>query len=57
LRASADSAAAIVWRAEPGVIGRLMECARGWCLIDVKGRNGYVSTAQIWGVAADEKLP
>jgi SH3-like domain-containing protein len=57
LRASADSAAAIVWRAEPGVIGRLMECARGWCLIDVKGRNGYVPTAQIWGVAADEKLP
>ncbi|MFM9978629.1 MAG: SH3 domain-containing protein [Sphingomonadaceae bacterium] len=57
LRAAADPEAAVVWRAEPGVVGRLIECARGWCLLDVKGRNGYVATAHLWGVTADEKLP
>lgn len=57
LRASADPAAPVVWRAEPGVVGRVSQCARGWCLFDIKGRAGYVRTSHIWGTAADERLP
>jgi SH3-like domain-containing protein len=57
LRASADTKAAVVWRAEPGVVGRISQCARGWCLFDAKGRAGYIATAHIWGTAPDERLP
>ncbi len=57
LRASADAGATIVWRAEPGVIGRISQCARRWCLFDVNGRAGYIQTAHIWGAAPDERLP
>jgi SH3-like domain-containing protein len=57
LRASADAAAAVVWRAEPGVVGRISQCARGWCLFDAKGRAGFIQTAHIWGTAPDERLP
>lgn len=57
LRANADENAAVVWRVQPGVVGKISQCARGWCLFDVKGRSGYVQVAHIWGVGADEKLP
>jgi len=57
MRAAGDPSAAIVWRAEPGVVGTISQCARGWCLFDVKGRSGYIATAHIWGTAPDERLP
>ena len=56
-RASADPAAPVIWRAEPGVVGRISQCARGWCLFDVKGRAGFVQTSALWGAALDERLP
>ena len=46
----------IVWRAAPGVVGRLSKCARGWCYFDVRGRGGYVEANRLWGVATDEAL-
>lgn len=49
LRAKPEEGAAILWRAEPGVVGRISECARGWCKMDVRGRMGYVETGHIWG--------
>ncbi len=49
LREKPDSGARVLWRAEPGVVGRLSDCARGWCKIDVRGRMGYVEAAHIWG--------
>jgi SH3-like domain-containing protein len=57
LRASADVGAPVVWRAEPGVVGRISQCARGWCLFDVKGRAGFIQTVHVWGTAPDERLP
>ncbi|AYJ87269.1 hypothetical protein D3Y57_16685 [Sphingomonas paeninsulae] len=57
MRAAAAAGASVVWRAEPGVIGLLKQCDRGWCLFDVKGHNGYIEIAHIWGAAADERLP
>jgi SH3-like domain-containing protein len=46
----------VVWRVEPGVVGRLSKCARGWCHFDVRGRGGYVEANRLWGVAVDEAL-
>lgn len=54
LRAAPDPAAKISWRAEPGVVGKITDCANGWCRIDVHGRGGFIETAHIWGVDASE---
>jgi SH3-like domain-containing protein len=54
LRESPDASARIIWRAEPGVVGRLSDCARGWCKIDVRGRMGYIEASGLWGVSAGE---
>jgi SH3-like domain-containing protein len=57
LRANPDPAAPVVWRAEPGVVGVISQCAKGWCLLDVKGRQGFIEVSGLWGVAANERLP
>ena len=49
LREAPEAGARIIWRAEPGVVGKLSECARGWCKLDVRGRMGYVEAAHIYG--------
>ena len=38
---------------EPDVVGSLTQCEKGWCLFDVTGRRGYISTDDVWG---DEPL-
>lgn len=49
--------ARLLWRAAPGVVGRLSQCANGWCRFDVKGQAGYVEAGGLWGVGAGETLP
>ena len=49
LRETPNGAAKIIWRAEPGVVGKLTDCNKGWCKLDVNGRMGFVETAHIWG--------
>jgi len=53
MRDEPHSGARISWRAEPGVVGHISECEKGWCLFDVSGRRGYVRASQLWG---DEEL-
>jgi SH3-like domain-containing protein len=36
--------------AQPGVVGRLSKCAGGWCLLDVRGRQGYIRADHFWGL-------
>jgi SH3-like domain-containing protein len=57
LRQKPAADAPTVWRAEPGVVGSISQCAKGWCLFDAHGRAGYIEIAQLFGVAADETLP
>ena len=45
-----DEHSPILYRAEPGVVGRLSRCASGWCMIDVKGRRGYIRAEHLWGL-------
>jgi SH3-like domain-containing protein len=47
----------ILWRAAPGVIGRLSKCSGGWCWFDVHGRGGFVEPTRLWGVEGNETLP
>ena len=49
--------ARVVWRAEPGVVGRVSQCGNGWCRLDVKGQAGFVEAARLWGVEPTETLP
>ncbi len=49
--------ARILWKAEPGVVGRISDCSRGWCKIDVRGRMGYIETAHMFGADKKESAP
>lgn len=49
MREAPSAAAAISYRAEPGVVGRITDCANGWCMFDVKGRRGWIEADHIWG--------
>jgi SH3-like domain-containing protein len=57
LRDKPSESGTIIFRAEPGVVGRLSDCKRGWCRLDVKGRMGYIAASHIWGVDPDEAKP
>ena len=46
----------VLWRAAPGVIGRISKCAGGWCWFDVGGKAGYVEETHLWGVDPGEQL-
>lgn len=50
MRADPSGDARINWRVEPGVIGTLGDCARGWCEFAVGKRKGWVREQRLWGV-------
>lgn len=37
------------WNVEPGVVGKLGECEKNWCELDVGGRKGWVRDVRLWG--------
>ena len=47
----------LMWRAAPGVVGRISQCDDGWCRFDVKGQAAFVRTSGLWGVEPSETLP
>jgi SH3-like domain-containing protein len=49
MRDRPSETARLLFRLEPGVVGRLSGCADGWCALEVNGRRGYVATANLWG--------
>lgn len=49
MREAATDSAPVLWSAETGVVGRLGECADGWCRFDVRGREGWVRAERLWG--------
>jgi len=42
--------------AEPGVIGRLMECREDWWRLEVAGTRGWLKRSEFWGVYPDEAV-
>lgn len=57
LREKPEDAGRIVFRVEPGVVGRISDCIGAWCKLDVTGRSGYVRTDHIWGTDPGETVP
>lgn len=54
LRRSPEATADAVARVEPGVIGRLIECAPEWCRLEIAGERGWLRRSELWGVLPDE---
>jgi SH3-like domain-containing protein len=50
-------AAAVIARAEPGVIARLDECRLAWCRVAAGGVSGWMRRGDLWGVFPDETVP
>jgi len=46
---SASAGSRLLWKIEPGVTGKLGDCAESWCKLDVSGHAGYVQQANLWG--------
>lgn len=42
----------LMWRAEPGVVGKVGKCEGGWCKFDVAGRAAWIEASKIWGEGA-----
>lgn len=56
LHQSPDPNAALVARAEPGVMAKLDECRGEWCQIAAGGVTGWVPRSEIWGVSPTETV-
>jgi SH3-like domain-containing protein len=55
VRVKPDAAAKVRYLAEPGVVGRISKCkGDGWCRIEIGNREGYIRTADVWGVGDNE---
>lgn len=53
---SASTTGRVLWRAAPGVVGRITRCRGGWCWFDVRGRAGYVEQSHLWGFDPGEDV-
>lgn len=49
-----DDMSAIVFRAEAGVIARILHCESDWCRLAVDGQQGWARTSALWGVDPGE---
>lgn len=56
LRERPQEGSRVVYRAEPGVVGRLSDCAGNWCRLQVGQRSGYIGTDRLWGVDPGETI-
>jgi len=52
MREKGSAGARLKWRLEPGVTGKLGDCAEGWCEFDVDGHKGWVEARRLWGADA-----
>ena len=51
-----DPASRVAYLAEPGVVGRIEQCADGWCRMTIGKREGHIRAGDVWGVGAGEKV-
>ncbi len=56
IRVEPNFAAAVRYRAEAGVIGRIDKCDASWCRIEIGNRKGFIAQSDLWGLSDREKL-
>jgi SH3-like domain-containing protein len=56
LRRSPEEHGGPIIRAEPGVVGKLLECEKDWCRLQIAGRKGWIEKTHIWGVYSNEEF-
>lgn len=49
LREKGEVSARLLWKAAPGVVGKLGDCAAGWCEFAIGPRKGFVEQTRVWG--------
>ena len=49
MHAEADNNSALLWKLEPGLVGKLVGCDAGWCHIDIDRHVGYVRMEALYG--------
>lgn len=54
LRRTPTDDARVVLRAEPGVIGELLDCEQDWCRVEIEGRRGWLRRDAFWGIQPGE---
>ena len=52
-----DPAAPVIAWAEPGVVGRLLECRGAWCKVETSEVTGWMRRGDVWGVYPEETVP
>lgn len=52
--ASADAGSEVIFKAEAGVIGRILECVPDWCRLSVEGDKGWLPKQAMWGADPGE---
>ena len=57
LRRTASEQARILLRAEPGVVGSLLECRNDWCRVEIEGQRGWLQRGEFWGTLPGEAVP
>ncbi|WP_420140373.1 SH3 domain-containing protein [Sphingomonas sp.] len=56
IREEASPDARLLWRAEPGVIGRIETCDGRWCRVAIADRRGFIEQAVLWGIEPGETI-
>ena len=52
-----DDRSDVLYQAELGVIGKLLQCLPDWCRVAVEGEKGWVRKSALWGVITEEIYP
>jgi SH3-like domain-containing protein len=56
IRSEPSGGARVRYLAEPGVVGRIDQCAGLWCRIEIGGKRGYVAQSDLFGLSPGEAI-
>lgn len=56
VRDEPSAGARMLWRVEPGVVGRISHCDGRWCRFEMADKKGYIEQTGIWGTDAGETI-
>ena len=56
IRTKPEAAAAVRYRVEAGVVGRIDDCSATWCRIEIGKRRGYIVRDALYGLDGNETI-